>query len=102
MVTVSGTITPATAKEGTLRIDVLKPGAAGFPELIHSEALKKGGPFSLRVPKNSGEIRIIAYFDLGEPGPQEGEDAGRANLTILGDDQSNVLLKIAKVEKKDD
>lgn len=101
MITLTGTISPATASDGTLRIDVLKPGTAGFPELIHSEALKRGGPFKLRVPANTGEIRIIAYFDIGEVGPQDGEDSGRAQVKVGSADIADVVLKIEKITKKD-
>lgn len=101
MITVSGTITPATASDGKLRLDVLKPGSAGFPELIHSEELKRGGPFRLKVPTNTGDIRLIAYFDIAEPGPQDGEDSGRAELKIGAADITDVVLKIEKITMKD-
>ncbi len=100
-VSLSGTIEPADAQDGVLRLDVMRTNTGALPELLHSEVLPKAGPFSIKAPPGTGEVRLVVYWDTQNPGPQEGETTGSVPVRIETADIKGLEVKIAKADKPD-
>jgi hypothetical protein len=73
-VKLSGTVSYAGDQEGDLRVELLQStDAESPPALLHAINLDKLGPWSVVVPEDLGEIRLVAYIDLDQNGPSPGE-----------------------------
>jgi hypothetical protein len=101
-VTISGTIEPVDAQDGVLRLDVMRRSTSALPELLHSEVLPKAGTFAIKAPPGTGEVRLVAYWDTKNPGPQEGETTGSVLVRVETADLKGLAIKIAKTDKPDD
>lgn len=77
-VKLSGVISYAGSKTGTIRIDFLQQSAqANFPDLVHSIELAAPGPWEVEAPKDGGEFWVVAFLDANGNGPDPGEPAAR-------------------------
>jgi hypothetical protein len=77
-VKLSGVITYAGSKTGTVRIDFLQQSAqANFPDLVHSIELAAAGPWEVEAPKDGGEYWVVSFLDANGNGPDPGEPAAR-------------------------
>lgn len=73
-VKLSGNIVWSGAVDGKLRVDFLRnPEGSPYPELMHSLEQSKAGPWSVEVPKDLGEISVVAFIDKDDNGPSPGE-----------------------------
>lgn len=68
-VELSGTFVYAGEKTGQLRLDFLTMDEGQPPRLVHTKELAKAGPWSVRVPKDFGNIYVVAFIDQAGDGP---------------------------------
>ena len=93
-----GTVTYSGAATGKLRVDLLRnPEGAPYPELMASLELDKPGPWSIEVPKDYGDLSIIAFLDADDNGPSAGEPRSpfSAPIKIGKTDVSDVTLEMS-------
>ncbi len=78
-VVLKGTATYSGAKTGKLRVDALKKvdGGGGFPVLLGTMTQDTVGAFSIEVPKDAGEVFLVAFVDVDGNGPDGTDPAGR-------------------------
>jgi hypothetical protein len=97
MVSIKGTVEArGTLPTGTLRMDILRRGeeAGEPPELIHTQTLPEFGAFEIKAPEDIGEIKLVVFVDIGDPGPQDGEISGSAKVKVGDDPIKGVKLVI--------
>jgi hypothetical protein len=77
-VKLSGTTTYAGTKKGKVRIDVLslKDGAT-MPGLVATTSVDAIGAWEIEIPKNAGDVHVVAFLDLANNGPDTTDPAGR-------------------------
>ena len=77
-VKLSGTTTYAGTKTGKVRIDVLSMQAgATMPGLVATKTVDAVGAWEIEIPKNAGDVHVVAFLDLGDNGPDATDPAGR-------------------------
>lgn len=97
-VKLGGTVTYSGSATGKLRIDLLRnPEGAPYPELMASIEMDKPGPWSIEVPKDYGDLSIIAFLDSDDNGPSAGEPRSAfTNAIKIGKtDVSDVVLEMS-------
>jgi hypothetical protein len=84
-VTLSGTLRYAGNEKGAFRIDVLALDALAkhpLPRLVATAKATGAGPWTVEVPKDSGEVHVVAFLDVGPPGPDAGDPAARTRAPV--------------------
>ncbi len=77
-VKLSGTTTYAGTKTGKVRIDVLSMKAgATMPGLVATKTVDAVGTWAIEIPKNAGDVHVVAFLDLANNGPDSTDPAGR-------------------------
>ena len=77
-VMLSGTTTYAGTKKGKVRIDVLSMKAgATMPGLVATKTVDAVGAWEVEIPKNAGDVHVVAFLDLADNGPDATDPAGR-------------------------
>jgi hypothetical protein len=97
MVSIKGTVEArGTLPTGTLRMDILRRGEEPGepPELIHTQTLPEFGAFEIKAPEDIGEIKLVVFVDIGDPGPQDGEISGSTKVKVGDDPIKGVKLVI--------
>ena len=73
-VMVSGTVKYEGDKTGTYRMDFLRPPGEGQrPGAVHTMSIEGQGEWSVEVPKDFGELAIVAFVDVNDDGPSPDE-----------------------------
>lgn len=99
-VDVSGTVTWRDEPSGILKLDVLTLTEGKPPELIHQSTLAlalsdDGGPFTLTLPADLGDVHLVAYVDRNDNGPSAGESTGTRRVHVGGGAISDIALVLA-------
>jgi hypothetical protein len=84
-VTLSGALRYAGKEKGAFRIDVLALDALSkhpLPRLVASGQVAAVGPWQVEVPKDSGEVHVVAFLDVGPSGPDAGDPAARTRAPV--------------------
>ncbi len=74
-VLLSGTISYPGEKSGRVRVDFLKVEGARPPQLASTLELPQLGDWSLELPKEYGDVRIVGFIDQTGDGPSEDDPA---------------------------
>lgn len=94
-VTLSGTLTYAGSKKGSLRLDFLGAGSLGG--LQHTTTLDAVGPWSVQAPASLGEVYVVAFVDLDSDGPSPTDPAGRTadTVTVGAEDVAGIDIELS-------
>lgn len=74
-VTLSGELSYAGSKKGTLRLDFL--GANNLAGLQHTMTVDAVGPWSVKAPAELGDVYIVGFVDVDGDGPSATDPAAR-------------------------
>ena len=93
-VTLSGTYSYAGDRTGTYRIDFLTMQAGSPPVLAQAMTLDAPGDWSVEVPKDFGDIYVVAFVDAVGDGPSPDDPAARLEdpVKVGGSDISGLSL----------
>lgn len=96
-VLVSGTFEYEGDASGRKQLDFLTKKEDGPPNLVHTVQLDELGEWKARVPKNFGELHIVAFIDKEGDGPSADDPATKTDgpLTIAEEDVSDVKLVLS-------
>lgn len=83
-------------KTGRNRIDFVTIQQGAPPNLVYAMTLEERGPWQVEVPKDFGQLYILAFIDQGEDGPTPGDPATPMGdpITIGSSDIEGVELKL--------
>jgi|GEM_PF-1594360 len=95
-VALAGTFTYDGEAKGRMQIDFLTQESGGPPRLVHTLQLDKLGEWKTRVPKNYGELHIVAFIDKEGDGPSSDDPAAKSDgpIAIAEADITDVELKL--------
>ncbi len=79
-----GTVTYNGELDGQLRVEILQEsGGDQGPSLLHSLDLDGPGEWEVTAPRDLGEVSVLAYMDLDQSGPNEGEPLAHYDAAIV-------------------
>ncbi len=81
-VLVTGTLSYAGKKSGTVLLQVLTIETNQPPSLMHHEEFEAPGSFSFVAPKSLGPARLISFLDTGNDGPSITDPAAMMSIEI--------------------
>ncbi|MEE2750505.1 MAG: hypothetical protein VX519_03680 [Myxococcota bacterium] len=90
--TLSGTLSYAGDKTGTVLLQVLTIAANQPPSLMHHEEFEAPTQFSLVAPKNLGSARLISFLDTDDNGPSATDPAAMMSIEIGTEDLADLSL----------
>ena len=93
-VELGGEFVYAGAPSGQIRIDVQKFRDGAAPSLVHTDELKKLGPFSINVPKNFGKVVITGFIDKDGNGPTTDDPQGRVSVEVGEKSETDLVLEV--------
>lgn len=91
----SGTVSYEGAKKGSIRLDFLTQEGNQPPNLVHAVSLPKLGEFSVDLPKDYGQLHVVAFIDVDGDGPNASDPAALATLTVGVEPISGVSLALS-------
>lgn len=95
-VELSGTFEYSGDKTGQLRLDFLTMEDGQPPRLVHTKELTKKGPWSVRVPKDYGNLYVVAFIDQAGDGPGGDDPAAVTEAVSVGaEDVTGVTLALS-------
>ena len=96
-VRLTGTISYEGAVTGRMQLDFLTLGDGGRPMLVNSQQVQGVGKWTAKVPKEFGELYIVAFIDKDGDGPSPTDPAGRTvePLVIGAEDIKDVELVLS-------
>lgn len=94
-VILSGTISYPGAKTGTMRMDFLTLAESSHPQLAHAASLPGLGPYSIEIPKDYGELHIVAFIDVDGDGPTPSDPAATTKIVVGSEPLSGVDLALS-------
>jgi hypothetical protein len=104
-VTVTGEITYQGLTEGDLLIDVLTvPGDIPASAVYHL-VCGAPGPLEATLPRDLGEVMLVAYLDTDRDGPDDDDPAGliaAGPITVADDDIEGVAITISEAPELGD
>ncbi len=111
-VLLSGTVTYSGSQKGDLRVDLLKENYQGtpMPRMVTTVSVGSNGAFEVELPKDYGEVNLVAYLDFDGNGISPGEPIAAKNgvsvkksaisgLNLkLGDDPADMEIRLPPLE----
>jgi len=107
-VKVSGTLSYEGAKKGAILLQVVTlksdPDRAlrenqqadkRYVDLLHNQTLNGTGSFEVLIPRNTGEVALIAFMDERNDGPSSSDAAGMLSLEVGTDAMSGLELALS-------
>jgi len=107
-VKVSGTLNYTGAKKGAVLLQVVglksDPDRAlrenqqadkRYVDLLHHQTLNGTGNFEVLIPRNTGEVALIAFLDERNDGPSSTDAAGILNLDVGTDALTGLSLDLS-------
>lgn len=91
----SGTVSYEGAKKGSIRLDFLTQEGNQPPNLVHAVSLPKLGEFSVELPKDYGQLHVVAFIDVDGDGPNASDPAAMATLTVGVEPITGVALALS-------
>ncbi len=95
-VALSGTVSyEGEAPEGAVRVDVLTQAGDAPPHLVSAETLEGLGAFTIRAPKDFGEVHLVAFIDRAGDGPSPDDAAATVKVSIGAEDVPDLSLALS-------
>ncbi|MEY3213198.1 MAG: hypothetical protein RIT28_3679, partial [Pseudomonadota bacterium] len=91
----SGTVSYPGEKKGSIRLDFLTQEGNQPPNLVHAVSLPKLGEFSVELPKDYGQLHVVAFIDVDGDGPNASDPAALATLTVGVEPITGVALALS-------
>jgi hypothetical protein len=91
----SGTVSYPGDKKGSIRLDFLTQEGNQPPNLVHAVSLPKLGDFSVELPKDYGQLHVVAFIDVDGDGPNASDPAALATLTVGVEPITGVALALS-------
>lgn len=91
----SGTVSYPGDKKGSIRLDFLTQEGNQPPNLVHAVSLPKLGEFSVELPKDYGQLHVVAFIDVDGDGPNASDPAALATLTVGVEPITGVALALS-------
>lgn len=95
-IALSGTVSyEGEPPTGAVRVDVLTQSGDAPPHLVSAETLDGLGPFTIRAPKDFGEVHLVAFIDRAGDGPSPDDAAATLKVTIGAEDVAELSLALS-------
>jgi len=96
-VKLSGTLVYEGTATGRMQLDFLTTPDGSPPQLVNSQQVKSGTTkWSTKVPKDFGELNIVAFIDKESDGPSADDPAGRTSepLVVGAEDIADIVITL--------
>jgi hypothetical protein len=99
-VKLSGTVSYAGSKKGTIHIDLMKNTKGEMGQRMGSVELKAPGPFEIEVTPNAGELNMFAYLDVDGDGFSPSDPGGGPKSLVKVGSSAVTGVAITIVDRK--